>query len=143
VERRASIRTGFLALVIFATSCKPPSSSNSVSGTIETDEVRVASRYGGRVEKTFVQEGDSLKPGQVIVQLEAPELRARRDSVAAQMAELEAGPRKEEIEAARHDWEALVAHPGMVLSPILLGELETLLEQIIVEAFDHRLIRQL
>src|SRR5467141_3244340 len=52
VERRASIRTGFLALVIFATSCKPPSSSNSVSGTIETDEVRVASRYGGRVEKT-------------------------------------------------------------------------------------------
>ena len=109
VERRVSIRTGFLALVIFATSCKPPSSPNSVSGTIETDEVRVASRYGGRVEKTFVQEGDSLKPGQVIVQLEAPELRARRDSVAAQMAELEAGPRKEEIEAARHDWEALVA----------------------------------
>ena len=37
------------------------------------------------------------------------ELRAKRDQMAAQLAELEAGPRKEEIEAAKNDWEALVA----------------------------------
>jgi HlyD family secretion protein len=98
-----------LALSLGGLSCKPNSNPQSVSGTIETDEARVASRYGGRVEKLFAQEGDALKTGQVIVELDAAELRARRDQLAAQLAELEAGPRKEEIDAAQHDWEALVA----------------------------------
>jgi len=68
--------------------------------------VRVASRYGGRVERIAAQEGDGLKAGQVIVELEAAELKARRDQAGAMLAELESGPRKEEIEAARSEWEA-------------------------------------
>jgi len=76
------------------------------SGTVETDEAHVASRYGGRVERVFAQEGDSLKKGQPIVGLDAAELHARRDLMLANLAELEAGPRKEEIAAARADWEA-------------------------------------
>jgi HlyD family secretion protein len=102
---------GMLACLLLAPGCSVGGSSppGSVSGTIETDEARVASRYGGRVEKTLAQEGDPLGAGQVIVELEAAELRAQRDQAAAQLAELEAGPRKEEIAAAKHDWEALVA----------------------------------
>src|SRR5581483_10817583 len=80
-----------------------------VSGTVETDEVHVASRYGGRVETIFAQEGDNLKADQTLVELAAPELPARRDQMTAMLAEMEAGPRKEEIAAAKHDWEALVA----------------------------------
>jgi len=83
--------------------------TNSVSGTIETDEARVASRYGGRVETIFAQEGDALKPGQVIVELDAAELHAQRDRVAAQLEEAVAGPRPQEIAAAKADWEAQVA----------------------------------
>jgi multidrug resistance efflux pump len=86
-----------------------PSRGRNVSGTIETDEVRVASRYGGRVTQIFAVEGDALKPAQPIVELDAAELKAQRDRVAAQLAELEAGPRREEIDAAKHDWEALAA----------------------------------
>ena len=100
---------GTLALGLFATSCERNSKPQSVSGTIETDEVRVASRYGGRVEKTLAEEGAALKAGQVIVELEAAELRARRDQAAAQLAELEAGARKEELAAAKEEWEALAA----------------------------------
>jgi HlyD family secretion protein len=81
----------------------------TVSGTIETDEVRVASRYGGRVAKVHGQEGDSLKAGQVIVELEATELQARREYAVAFLAELQEGPRKEEIAAAKSDWESLSA----------------------------------
>jgi len=77
-----------------------------VSGTIETDEVRVASRYGGRVTQLHVREGDRLQPGQLIVELDAPELRARRDQAAALLAELEAGPRTNEIVAAQAEWQA-------------------------------------
>ena len=90
-------------------SCAPKSNPGAASGTIETDEVHVGSRYGGRGEKLLAQEGEALKAEQAIVELEATELRSKRDQAAAQLAELEAGPRKEEIEAAKHDWEALGA----------------------------------
>src|SRR4051794_35660148 len=58
---------------------------NAVSGTIEVDEAHVGPRSGGRVEKIFAQEGDHLHEGQLIAQLAAPELRARRDVAAAQI----------------------------------------------------------
>ncbi|MGZ4986390.1 MAG: HlyD family secretion protein [Chthoniobacterales bacterium] len=59
--------------------------TDSVSGTIEVDEVHVAPRMGGRVEKIFVREGDALHAGQVIMQLDAAELPAQRDLARAQV----------------------------------------------------------
>ena len=59
--------------------------SNAVSGTIEVDEVHVGPRSAGRVEKIFAQEGDRLHGGQPIVQLDAAELKARRDLATAQI----------------------------------------------------------
>jgi HlyD family secretion protein len=96
------------ALSFVAISCKR-SSDWQFSGTIESDEVRVASRYGGRVEFIGAWEGDSLTNGQVIVALEAAELQAQRDRAAAVLAELKAGPRREEISAAKKEWEAVIA----------------------------------
>lgn len=72
-----------LALTIFAAGCERR--AETVSGTIEVDEVHVGPRSGGRVEKIFAQEGDKLKAEQPIVQLEAFELRARRDLADAQI----------------------------------------------------------
>ncbi len=106
VEKRFLIVTVGLSLLL--SSCGRPGPS-SVSGTIEADEAHVGSRYGGRVQKLFAQEGDSLTNGQMIAELDAAELHARRDRMAAQLAELEAGPRKEEIAAAKADWEAQLA----------------------------------
>ena len=58
---------------------------NAVSGTIEVDEAHVGPRSGGRVEKILAWEGDRLHEGQTIVQLDASELRARRDLASAQI----------------------------------------------------------
>jgi HlyD family secretion protein len=58
---------------------------DSVSGTIEVDEVHVGPRSGGRVEKIFAWEGNTLRTGQPIVELDASELRARRDLAEAQI----------------------------------------------------------
>jgi len=108
--RTNALLHGFaLVSVLALCGCQPVDNTNSVSGTIETDEARVASRYGGRVETIFAQEGDALKPGQVIVELDAAELHAQRDRVAAQLEEAVAGPRPQEIAAAKADWEAQVA----------------------------------
>lgn len=83
--------------------------TRSVSGTVEVDEVHVASRYGGRVEKIEAQEGDTLTNGQSLIVLAADELQARRDYNAGVLEELEHGPRPAEIDAAKHDWESLAA----------------------------------
>src|SRR5437016_8920406 len=58
---------------------------NAVSGTIEVDEAHVGPRAGGRVEKILAWEGDRLHEGQVIVQLDASELTARRGLGVAQI----------------------------------------------------------
>jgi HlyD family secretion protein len=74
---------GVLALLLLLGGCG--TRKNAVSGTIEVDEAHVGPRSGGRVEKILAWEGDRLHEGQVIVQLDASELRARRDLAAAQI----------------------------------------------------------
>ena len=84
-----------LALSIFASGCGDR--KNAVSGTIEVDEVHVGPRMSGRVQKIFAQEGDKLQAAQPIVELDAAELKARRDLAVAQ------------IDSATHDAESQVA----------------------------------
>ncbi len=109
MDNKHFFQIGALGLALLGTSCDKSSSPTSVSGTIETDEVHVASRYGGRVAKIFAWEGDSPTNGQVIIELDAAELPAQRDRIVAQLDEAVAGPRKEEIGSAKADWEAQVA----------------------------------
>ena len=108
MHNRFAVGCWFWALSLVAISCKK-SSDWQYSGTIETDEIRVASRYGGRVEVIGAWEGDGLTNGQMIVALDAAELQAQRDKAAAVLAEMKAGPRREEIAAAKKEWEAIVA----------------------------------
>src|SRR5213592_4796799 len=84
-----------VVLSIFVSGCGHR--NRAVSGTIEVDEVHVGPRTGGRVEKIFAQEGDTLGPGQAIVELDAAELKARQKLAAAQ------------IDSATHDAEAQAA----------------------------------
>lgn len=48
-------------------------------GTVEVQEVRLSSKIGGRVKAVSVQEGQLLRPGDVLVEFEAPELEAQQD----------------------------------------------------------------
>src|SRR5678809_205768 len=74
---------GAFALLFLLAGCG--TRKNAVSGTIEVDEAHVGPRSGGRVEKILAWEGDRLHEGQLIVQLDASELRARRDLACAQI----------------------------------------------------------
>jgi HlyD family secretion protein len=111
------VRTAFAvvvaALVVFGNACskisKTPESNGAVSGTIETDETRLASRYGGRVTEILVGEGDNVISNQLILRLSAPELFARHNQLAAQLAEWKAGARKEELATAKAEMEAIAA----------------------------------
>jgi HlyD family secretion protein len=79
-----------------------------VSGFLETNEIRVGSRVGGRVARVHVDEGSVVGQGDVLVELEPYDLLERRaesaarvQALEARLAELRAGPRSQEIEAAR------------------------------------------
>jgi multidrug resistance efflux pump len=85
-------------------------------GTVEVQEVRLASKIGGRVAEVLIREGDLVQAGQVLVRLEAPELEAQREQwqarVQAKSAALErmrSGARAEEREAAEAAAEAAQA----------------------------------
>jgi HlyD family secretion protein len=82
-KRRLRALSALLATVLAVSSCSKR--DDSVSGTIEVDEVHVAPRMGGRVQKIFAREGDRLKSGDVIVELDAAELPAQRDLAQAQV----------------------------------------------------------
>jgi HlyD family secretion protein len=95
--------TTLLVLSIILLACDKR--NNAVSGTIEADEVHVGPRMGGRVEKIFAQEGDKLTGGQLLVQLDAAELKARRELAAAQIdtATRDAESQEAQIEFLRND----------------------------------------
>jgi multidrug resistance efflux pump len=78
------------------------------SGTIETREVRVGSKAGGRVLAVLVEEGQAVEAGAPLVRLDVAELRAQQSQAEARMAQqrarlarLEAGARPEERAQAR------------------------------------------
>ena len=111
---------GALTLLLFLAGCG--NRGKAVSGTIEVDEAHVGPRMGGRVEKILAWEGDHLGEGQMIVQLDASELRARRDLANAQ------------IDTALHDADAQEAQ--LVFMHDEAGRQQDLLKRKVVSSSD-------
>lgn len=110
MNRRAALAASAAGIALWLSGCRPGSTdAESPSGTLAVDSVRIASRHGGRVTQIQAHEGDRVSSGALLLELEAPELLARRDQIRATLAELESGPRPEEIAEARATAEALVS----------------------------------
>ncbi len=78
------------------------------AGTVEARAVTVASRTGGRIKQVLVREGDTVKPNQPLILLEAGDLEAQRAIAIAQLEQakaaldkLEKGARPEEVAQAK------------------------------------------
>ncbi|MGO9597845.1 MAG: HlyD family secretion protein [Isosphaeraceae bacterium] len=76
-------------------------------GVVEIQEVRLASKQGGRVKQLEVGEGQWVEKDQELLVFEAPELRAKlaqleaqRDSIQVEIDKANKGSRLQEIEAA-------------------------------------------
>jgi membrane fusion protein YbhG len=85
-------------------------------GTVETQEVRLASKVAGRISHVVVRDGDLVSAGQPLIYLHLPELEAQRDQVRAKLQSAEAilakaiaGPRKQERLAAEEAMNAAKA----------------------------------
>ena len=80
---------------------------NHYSGTIETREIQVGSKVGGRVTEVGVEEGQFVKAGATLVRFECDELKAQRTQASALLEQAQArsrrmqrGNRPEEVEQA-------------------------------------------
>lgn len=78
------------------------------SGTIETREIRVGSKAGGRVTEVLAEEGQEVQPGQPLVRFDIAELQTQRAQAEARIAQQQArlarlqhGARPEELAQAR------------------------------------------
>lgn len=94
------------------------------SGTIETHEVFVGSKIGGRVTEVLIKEGDYVKKGQPLAKFDIDDLLAQRDLQNARIKEIEAnleklrnGFRPEEITQA----EAAVRKEAAILEELRNG----------------------
>lgn len=86
---------------------RPSGATLWASGFIEAEEVHIASELGGRVGGLFVEEGDDVGAGQLLVRIDGALLEARIGSAVAgveiaeaEFARLEAGARPERIRQA-------------------------------------------
>jgi HlyD family secretion protein len=55
------------------------------NGRIEADEIQIATKYAGRIAEIKFQEGDLVRPGQVIARMDTAELQASERAAAAQV----------------------------------------------------------
>ena len=83
-----------------------------VQGQIEAQEVNVSSKVPGRVGKVHVQLGQKVRAGELLFELDSPEVQAKvaqasavQDAARATSQKAQAGARPEEVTAARFNWE--------------------------------------
>lgn len=83
-----------------------------VEGQAEADEYRVSSKVPGRVVRFYVREGDTVRRGDTLVVLDAPDVlakleqaRAAKDAAQAKQDEAMAGTRHEQVQAAYDMWQ--------------------------------------
>jgi len=113
MNRKVLIPIAAVALIAgsaaFVTCREQPSRTGlHVSGNIEVTQVEASFRISGKVRERLVEEGQTVQEGQILARLDTQDLEQtlamrQADSAVARaaLAELQAGSRGEEIEAAR------------------------------------------
>ncbi|MRJ10333.1 biotin/lipoyl-binding protein [Ornithobacterium rhinotracheale] len=85
---------------------------NYLQGQVEATQINVAPKVPGRVKEIFVQEGQKVKEGDLLLELESTEIQAKKSqaeaaksAAVAQEQKAYAGARKEQITGAYNVWQ--------------------------------------
>lgn len=83
-----------------------------LQGQVEAKQINVAPKVPGRVKKVYVQEGDFVKAGELLLELESTEIDAKmaqaqaaRSAAQAQSNKAQVGARSEQIQGAYNLWQ--------------------------------------
>lgn len=108
-----------------------------VQGMADADSINISAKISARVQRLAVHEGDRVQAGQLMFELDSPEVRARQRQVAAlleaagaQADKAREGARSEEIRSAQAQWQRAVA--GAELAESTYSRLDTLFREGVV-----------
>ncbi|WP_337175901.1 HlyD family efflux transporter periplasmic adaptor subunit [Paludisphaera sp.] len=82
---------------------KLPEGIISGNGRIESVQVDVSAKYPGRVERIFAREGDLVRPGQVLAQMDTDELEAQLAAGKAKIAQAKETESKIKADIVSHE----------------------------------------
>lgn len=87
-----------------------------IQGMADADTLNVSAKISARVSQLLVSEGDRVTAGQVLFELDSPEVLAKEQQVTAaveaaraQAAKADEGARQEDVRAAEANWQRAVA----------------------------------
>lgn len=110
-----------------------------VQGYVELTNLRLASKIAGRLDKVFVEEGDSVSKGDTLYIISTPELDAKLMQVEAMLsgakaidAKAKAGTRKPIVQSARDMWQK--AKVGVSLARQTYARVQRLYEEGVMSA---------
>ena len=102
-----SVLTVLVAVVLVVRSYRQEHRGLVYSGTVETREIQIGSKVGGRVLEVRIEEGQAVAAGALLVRFECDELKAQRgqaeakaEQAQADLERMERGYRPEEIAQA-------------------------------------------
>ncbi|MES1974809.1 MAG: efflux RND transporter periplasmic adaptor subunit [Pseudomonadota bacterium] len=110
-----------------------------LEGMVDADEVNVATKALARVDRVLAEEGDRVRPGQVLAQLSSPEIAGGQaqaagalQSAQAVQSETHDGARAEDIATVKSTW--LAAQAAADLAQVTSRRLQNLYAQGVVAA---------
>lgn len=106
------ILLGIIALICLIGFFMMNKKDEIIQGQADASEYRISSKIPGRILKLYVKEGDKVRKGDTLVELEAPDIMAKLDQVHAlknaanaQYKKAENGTRYEKIQMAFEMWQ--------------------------------------
>lgn len=110
-----------------------------LQGEVVIRQISLSPRIAGRINKITVSEGDKVKKGQVLAQIDSPELLAKQDQAKAAQAAAQAtaqkadkGLREEEVDAAFNLWQKALSVQDLAQKS--LKRVEMLFEEGVISA---------
>lgn len=94
-----------------------------LQGEIECTQIKISGKLLGRIEKFYVTEGDTVKPGDTLVLINSPETsalvqsaQAMKDAASYQQQKIDAGAREQTIASLKQIWLAAQAQATLAAS---------------------------
>ena len=130
----ALIVIGVIAFIVYGLYLANKPVVAPLQGQVDGRYIDISPKIVGRIAKLHVREGDEVKPGELLVTLDSPEVQAKvsqaeaaRDAAAAKQQLVDVGIRKEEIQTARARWEGAVSAAN--LAEITFKRINTLYKE--------------
>jgi len=130
----ALVILGVIAFIVYGLYLANKPVVAPLQGQIDGRYIDISPKIVGRIAKLHVREGDDVKPGELLVTLDSPEVKAKvsqaeyaHAAAAAKQQLLDVGIRQEEIRVARANWERAVSSAN--LAEVTFKRLNTLYKE--------------